>query len=449
MILKIKLNMSMRLNKKYNYLIISSLYICLFSLSVKAQVYQITDFGAKGDAKTLNTNAIQKTIDACAKAGGGTVWIPAGIFLSGELELKSHITLHLDNGAILLGSPDMKDYPNKKCLLFGENLQNFALTGKGTIDGNGKAFFNADWTFKPRPEPWLKFLNGQNLTFRDIRLVNSPAHVLDLTECDGVVVDGISIINDRLSPNTDGIDVRNTRNVRISNCYIETGDDAICLKTSIKKTPPKYFTENITVSNCILKSDDAGLKLGTGSAYLTRNCVFSNCIIQDTRFGIALFMEEGGRLENYQFNNIVIQGKSRHKTEYPIFIDIDRKKQEYAFGKIDGVQFNNLTIETRGNILIGGQKTALIENISFDNVKMKIIEAVDLKEMKKPKGNRSVPRFADSDDFAPENAHLTIGNVQNITLRNFTIQDDKLGAKREPLILKNVIEINKIDFEIK
>jgi Glycosyl hydrolases family 28 len=264
-----------------------------------------------------------------------------------------------------------------------------------------------------------------------------------------VVVEGISIINDMLSPNTDGIDVRNTRNVRISNCYIETGDDAICLKTSIKSSQPKYFTENVTVTNCILKSDDAGLKLGTGSAYLTRNCIFSNCVIQDTRFGIALFMEEGGKIENYQFNNIIIQGKSRHKTEYPIYIDIDRKKQAYNFGKIDGVQFNNLTIETRGNILIGGQKTALIENISFDNVKMKITEAVDLKEMKKPKGNRSVPRFADSDDFAAENAHITIGNAQNITLRNFTIQDDNTSIKREPLILKNVIDMKKIEFETK
>jgi polygalacturonase len=418
-----------------------------FSPSVK--IFDITDYGAKGDGKTLNSLAIQKTIDECVKNGGGTVWIPAGVFLCGEIELKSNLTLHLDNGATLLGSPEIRDYPNKKSLLFGENIQNFALTGKGTIDGNGKSFFNADWSFKPRPEPWLKFLDCKSLTFRDIRLINSPAHVLDLTECDNVNIDGISIVNDRLSPNTDGIDVRNTRNVRIANCYIETGDDAICLKTSIKSPAPKYLTENVTVTNCILKSDDAGLKLGTGSAYLTRNCIFSNCVIQDTRFGIALFMEEGGKIENYQFNNIIIQGKSRHKTEYPIFIDIDRKKQEYAFGKIDGVQFNNLSIETRGNILIGGQKTALIENISFDNVKMKIIEAVDLKEMKKPKGNRSVLRFADSDDFAAENAHITIGNARNIILRNFIIQDNKTGAKREPLILKNVTEIKKVEFEVK
>lgn len=426
------------------------IFLFLFtSLSPSVKIFDITDYGAVSDGKTLSTQAIQKAIDACAKAGGGMVWIPAGIFLSGELELKSNITLHLDNGAVLLGSAEIKDYPKRKNLLYAENLQNFALTGKGTIDGNGKAFFNSDWTFNPRPKPWLKFLDCKNLTFRDIHLVNSPAHVLDLTECEGVVVDGISIINEMRSPNTDGIDVQNTRNVRISNCYIETGDDAICLKTNLKKTPPKYLTENVTVTNCILKSDDAALKLGTGSAYLTRNCIFSNCVIQDTRYGIALFMEEGGKIENYQFNNIIIQGKSRHKTEYPIFIDIDRKKLEYAFGKIDGVQFNHLTIETRGNILIGGQKTALIENISFDNVKMKITEAVDLKEMKKPKGNRSVPRFADSDDFAPENAHITIGNARNITLRNFSIQDDKSGTKREPLILKNVSEIKKIEFESK
>jgi polygalacturonase len=435
--------------KSSKLLIISILLSCFLPKFLFAQVFEITDYGTKGDSKTLNTVAIQKTIDECAKAGGGTVWIPAGAFLCGEIELKSNITLHLDNGAILLGSPNLKDYPKFKQLVHAENCQNIAIEGKGTIDGNGKSFFNADWTFKPRPEPWIKFLNCENITFRDVKLINSPAHVLDFTECDGVNVAGISIINDMLSPNTDGIDVRNTRNVHISNCYIETGDDAICLKTSIKNPTPKYLTENVVVTNCILKSDDAALKLGTGSAYLTRNCIFSNCVIQDTRFGIALFMEEGGKIENYQFNNIIIQGKSHHKTEYPIFIDIDRKKQEYAFGKIDGVQFNNLTIETRGNILIGGQKTAMIENISFENITMKIASASDLSKIQKPKGNRTVPRFADSDDFAAENAHITIGNARNITLRNFKIYDDKSGTKRETISLINAENVHRIEFEIK
>ncbi|MCU0443740.1 MAG: glycosyl hydrolase family 28 protein [Microscillaceae bacterium] len=438
----------MKWNKIYKYLIVSILYNFGFFLPIAAQVYKITDFGAKGDGKTMNTAFIQQAIDVCNKNGDGTVWIPAGIFVCGEIELKSNLTLHLDNGAILLGSPEIKDYPKFKQLIHAENLQNITFSGSGTIDGNGKSFFNPDWTFKPRPEPWIKFLNCQNIVIQEVRLINSPAHVLDFTECEQILVEGISIINDMRSPNTDGIDIRNTRNVRITNCYIETGDDAICLKTSLKNEIPRYFTENIIVSNCILKSDDAALKLGTGSAYLTRNCIFSNCVIQDTRFGIAIFMEEGGKLENYQFNNIIIQGKSRHKTEYPIFMDIDRKKPEYAFGQIKDVQFNDLIIETRGNILIGGQKTALIENISFSNVKLKIKEAVDLKTMKKPKGNRSVPRFADSDDFAAENAHITIGNARNITFKNFTLEIDSLGFKREPMVLKNTVEVKKNDFEI-
>jgi polygalacturonase len=430
------------------------LLILTNSFSAKAQVnpaqsYKITDFGAVGDAKILNTNAIQKSIDVCANNGGGTVLIPSGTFLCGEIALKSNVTLHLDNGAILLGSPDLKDYPIHKMLFWGENLKNFALTGMGTIDGNGKAFFNADWTPKPRPEPWIQIFDSENITLRDVHFINSPAHVLSFTQCDGINIDGISIINDMLAPNTDGIDVRNTRNVRIANCYIETGDDAICIKASMESYKPKYLTENILVTNCILKSDDAALKLGTGSAYLTRNCIFSNCVIQDTRFGIALFMIEGGKIENYQFNNIIIQGKSRHKTEYPIFIDIDKKKKEYSFGKIDGVQFNQITIETRGNILIGGQKSAMVENISFENVRMKIIDAVDLKKMKKPKGNKTVPYWEDSDDFANENAHITIGNAKNISLRNFVINDDKSGATREAIILKNTENIQKIDFQIK
>jgi polygalacturonase len=424
----------------------------LFSLIAgfaQAQTFLITSYGAKGDGKTLNTPFIQKTINACAEAGGGTVWIPSGVFLCGAIELKSNITIHLDNGATLLGSPDLKDYPKRPVFIYGEQLRNVAFGGKGIIDGNGKAFFNDDWTHKARPEPWIKFYDSHQITFRDIQLLNSPAHVLDFTECDGVNIDGINISNDMRSPNTDGIDIRNTRNVRISNCYIETGDDAICLKTSYKSTAPKYFTENVVVNNCILKSDDAALKLGTGSAYLTRNCIFSNCVIQDTRFAIALFMEEGGRIENYQFNNIIIQGKSRHKTEYPIYIDIDKKKQEYSFGTIQGVRFNNITIETRGNILIGGQKSAWVEDIVLENIKLHIKNAVDLKDMKKPKGNKSVPRWADSDDFASENAHVMIGNARNITLRNFKIYDDKSGTTRQSLSLKNTENVQKQDFEEK
>ncbi len=413
---------------------------------LSAQTYNITAFGAKADGKTINTVAIQKTIDAAAAKGGGTVWVPAGTFMTGGLRLRSNITLHLDNGARLLGSPDIKDYPNEH-LLWGDSLRNMAITGKGIIDGNGLAFVNADWTAKPRPEPWMRFNNGENLTIRDVSFVRAPSHTLYFRGCDGLVIDAINILNETMIPNTDGLDISNTRNVRISNCRIEAGDDAICLKSSGEPNP-KYLVENVVVTNCILKSDDAGLKLGTGSAHLTRNCLFSNCVIQNTRFGLALFMVEGGRIENYRFDNIIIQGQSRHRTEYPVYIDIDKKKEDSRYGQIDGIYFSNLVIETRGKILIGGQKEAMVENIVFDNVRMRIVKAVDLTDERKPKGNRFIPRWEESADFANENANVTIGNARDVLLRNFKITDDRSGVLRIPLQTINVQGIEQVDFKV-
>ncbi len=427
---------------------LKNVFLVFFSflnlLFLNGQTYNVLNFGAKGDGTTLNTQALQKAIDQVADNGGGTLWIPAGTFLTGELVIKSNITLHLDNGAVLLGSPNIADYSKTKKLISGENIQNFALTGKGIINGNGQAFFTPDWQPKDRPEPWIKILGGENITFRDVKFINAPSHVLDVTNCDGVIFDGITIKNDARAPNTDGLDIRNSRNIRVANCHIETGDDAICLKSSKVKTgEPKYLCENIVVTNCIIKSDDAGLKLGTGSAYLTRNCVFSNCIIQDTRFAIALYMGEGGSIENYQFQNIVIQGKSRHPTDYPIFMDIDRKSAEFSYGKIKGISFSDMTIETRGNILIGGQKGSMVEDIVFDNVKMTFSETVDLSKMNKPRGNRFLKRLEGSEDFASQNAHISIGNAKNVVFRNSRLIDKKNGFKRPPFFIQNTEGVQK------
>jgi polygalacturonase len=415
----------------------SWLIIWAIAWPAAAQVYQITDFGAVGDGRTLNTQAIQQAIDSCARRGGGTVWVPAGVYLCGELTLASHLTLHLDNGAVLLGSPELAHYPNRH-FLHGRGLRHVTLTGQGTIDGNGPAFFNPDWTPKPRPEPWIAFRDCQHLTVSGIRLVNSPAHTLSFRECDRVSLTSLEILNDPRSPNTDGIDLRNTRNVRIADCHIETGDDAICLKASLEDKPPKYLVENILVSNCFLQSDDAAIKLGTGSGYLTRNCVFSNCIIQNTRFGVALFMQQGGQIENYQFNNLIIQGRSRHPTEYPIFIDIDKLKADSPFGRIDGVEFNQLTIETRGQVLIAGQPSAPVQNLSFANVRLRVVDATNPTGFKKPRGNKNTPHWPECADLAGENGHLVIGHARHLRFQNFVIETNATGAKRKAIILKNV-----------
>ncbi len=403
--------------------------IALWScFELKAIALNIAELGAVNDGKTLNTKAIQAAIDSCARAGGGQVLVPAGgAYLSGTLILKSKVLLHLENGALLLGSPNIADYhPGFPHLLFAENAEFTGITGTGTIEGNGPAFWDENFEPRNRPLPWLRFLNCRNLVFDGVSLLHSPAHVLVLTGCDGVVVNGLRIVNHMQSPNTDGIDVTDSRNVRISNCYIETGDDAICLKSH------SAWVENVVAFNNILISDDAAIKFGTGGHVGVRYCVFAGNVIRDTRYGIALFQMDGGRYEHCVFSDMVIHTASRHRTEYPIFVDIDKRQADGPLGSIEHITFSNLELITRGNCLIAGQKQAPIRNIRLENISLSAAAepAADLTTARKPRGNKTLGYFPDMADLSKENAWVTLGHVEGLMLQGVTIADEKRQRSR-------------------
>ncbi|NJK85988.1 MAG: hypothetical protein HC906_08525 [Bacteroidales bacterium] len=188
----------------------------------------------------------------------------------------------------------------------------------------------------------------------------------------------ISIINPFTGPNTDGIDLEASKNVTISDCYISTGDDAICLKSS------QDTVENVTVTNCILESDDAAIKFGTGSKYAIRFCTFNNIIIRKTRYGISLFMLMGGTFENNYFSNIIMEGGSRYIHEYPVFIDIDKRNEQYSYGKIRNITFTNIDMYSKGKILITGRPESNIEKLSLNNIRFILSDPADFKEADKP-----------------------------------------------------------------
>ena len=388
----------------------------LFAISLNIQ-----SFGATNDGKTLHTKAIQMAIDSCARVGGGEVLIPAGgVYLTGTIFLKSNVFLRLESGATLQGSPRMTDYDkNFPHLIFAEKAGNTGILGNGVIDGNGAAFWDENFEPKERPRPWLKFLHCSKLKFENIQLLNSPAHVLVLDHCNEVTVNDIRIVNHMQSPNTDGIDVTDSRNVLITNCYIETGDDAICLKSH------DVMIENVIATNNIISSDDAAIKFGTGGAVGVRYCTFSNNVIRNTRYGIALFQMDGGRYEHCQFTNMIIETASRHKTEYPIFVDIDKRLENGALGNIQNIQFSNIQIISRGNCLIAGQEKAVLQNISFDNITFIAKEnPADLSAIRKPRGNKRLGYYADMQDFASMNAWFTFGNIKGLSLRNVQVNDN-------------------------
>jgi polygalacturonase len=416
------------------------LWVLLCSCSISSQnnnlqkekVYNVIELGAISDGKTLNTKVLQNIIDDCSKKGGGTILFPKGIYLSGTLYLKSNITFEISKGAVLLGSSNMRDY--QQHFIFAKDVENFKITGKGIIDGQGKSFWTEDYKAKERPIGWIFIENGKNITIEDITLQNSPSHVVVLETCQNVYINHITILNDKQSPNTDGIDVINSSSVKIKNSFFSTGDDAICLKSKDK------LIQDVTVENCVLESDDAGLKFGTGSAIGIKNCIFKNVQIRNTRYGIALFMKDGGVFENNTFEEIIIQTNSRHKTDYPIFIDIDKREEQSTLGIVRNMYFKNIKMITRGNNLIAGHPKQFIESLHFENIDMTVLDPVNLSKMKKPKGNKDHDYHTGSADYAPINADFTFANTKKLTLKNIRINKniDEEDFKRKDFFFENV-----------
>jgi len=387
-----------------------------------AQTFNISDYGAVEGGTTYSTAAIQAALDDCRDNGGGTVLIPTGTYLTGSFQVYSHTRLQLAAGATLLGSQRLEDYDGEHPhLIWGDSIERFRLVGDGVINGQGESFFDRSgrsWKAAKgtRPRPWIRITNSKDIKVEGIELIHSPAHVLVFRKCRNVVVRGVSIRNDVRSPNTDGIDIKGCRQVLISDCFISTGDDAICLKSG------QDTVEQVVVSDCILISDDAAIKFGTGSRHPIRNCQFSNINISGTRYGVAFFMTQGGVYEHCQFSNILIETGSRHKTEYPIYMDIDKRSADQALGRIRDIDFSNVKIITRGNILIGGQSGHPVSGIRFDGVTMALTELTDLTAVsKKPRGNKSFPTLPGMADFSAVPAHFTLGHVADVKLEDIRI----------------------------
>lgn len=341
----------------------------LFAAPLKSETYNIKDFGAVGDGKTINTSAIQKAIDTCRDAGG-VVLVPTGTFISGAIRLFSNINLHLESGAVLKGSAKVADYyldSVRVGLIYTENSSNVFITGQGTIDGNGDVFVNqnqskvfdsastqytrqkdhfrevleglGDGPLVPldRPFQMIIFSNCKNVTVRDVLISNSPFWTLHFADCDGVIVSDIKVWNGRMIPNNDGIDVTSCSNVLIANCDIRAGDDAIAITGYAHHFDlPGYKnlrhdSENITVTNCYLQSRSSAIRVGGWDQNDMRNYAFSNIVISNSNRGINLCVRDEGSIEDMTFSNFVIKTRL-HTGDWwgngePIHISAIREKK--------------------------------------------------------------------------------------------------------------------------
>ena len=299
---------------KYCFLV----FLIHLKISLFAQ-YLITNYGAIPDGKTLNTTAIQSAIDTCFAHGGGKVIVPKGTFLTGTIVLKSGVNLHFTEGSILLGSSHREDYQKHDwyALILVKGQKNIKITGKGVIDGQGKTLGgNID---KMRKAGILK-----NVKPYDRPDENHRPQIIEMTDCHHILIENVTIKNAacwvqtyhhcsdlkfnkiRVEStaywNNDGIDIVDCRRVVIKNCFINSADDGICLKSQ----DPKLLCEDIKIARCTIRSSASAFKIGTASYGGFKRISVKNLYIFDTyRSAIALECVDGGILEDVKIKNIV------------------------------------------------------------------------------------------------------------------------------------------------
>ena len=424
-----------------------------------ARIFDAMDFGATGDGKTLDTKSINAAIDACHAAGGGMAYLRPGTYLSGTVVLQSNVTLYLEAGATLLGSTNRDDYSpqtgpslmgdaGQKHLIFARDAENVGLAGPGRVDGQGQAFWESrkreqpaaadgwkdviafDWVGRPpRPSPMLEFYNCKFLRIEDVRIENSAGWTLRPIHCDNVFIRGISIKNPVYGPNCDGIDPTCCRNVFISDCLIDTGDDAICLKSESPYGGETRVSKNITIANCVLSGCCNGLKFGTATRGGFENITFTNSVIFNDDVplgsriisGIALEMVDGGWIEGVLISNIRMQ-----RTRTPIFIRRGNRHPgpDGAPGKLRGVMIEN--IYATDSILtssVTGLPGFDVEDVTLSNIHIESDEggSADWVSRKIPEQEKSYPesrQFGRLPSYGFYCRHVTGLRLRNIEFKS-------------------------------
>ena len=367
------------------------------------QRISITRHGAVGDGATINTGAIQKTIDSIAAAGGGTAEIPEGVFLCGAIFLKPGVNLHLDKGAVLRCPTDMKHFPAQRTRIEGHFEESFnpalinadgcdglQITGEGTLDGAGLPIWEAFWKsikanrkFKNLDLPRARLClleNSKNVTVRGITFKDSQFWNLHLYKCEEVLVEKVrfEVPDDyKQAPSSDGVDVDSCRDVVIRDCWFSVTDDCVAMKGSKgpfamedKASPP---VESVLVTGCTFKRGHQAVSCGS-EATIVRNIVIENCTVKGPMplFRGKLRPDTPQRYENITFRNIVFENAGASIfaiapwTQY-----FDLKGQPAPSSVLKGVTVSGVTGELASLGSIGGHNNAAISDITLENIDVK------------------------------------------------------------------------------
>jgi len=388
-----------------------SVFLALCSFLLNASVYNIMDFGAINNGRDLTTVHIQDAIDKCFASGGGVVLVPKGEYLVGTLNLKSNVEFRLEKGAILKATTDLSKYQihneQPAGVFYTEDSHDVSITGNGKIFGQGMEFMYKDsakvirgevnkyirqgYDFrkvesglgdgpvmpKDRYHQMIIFSNCTNVTIKDFEVIDAPYWTFLIVHCDRVSVSGISINNNLLIPNSDGLDINSSSNVNVSQCIITCGDDAIVLAGYAHHFgDPGYkdiikSSQNINISNCILQSRSSGIRIGGWDQNHMSNYNFDNITIFDSNCGINITVRDSGSVQNVNFSNIRIETRM-HTGDWwgngePIKISALRGVPNSPIGIIKNIHFTNITCRGENAILMYASEETKLENIYFTN----------------------------------------------------------------------------------
>ncbi|MDX2052934.1 MAG: glycosyl hydrolase family 28 protein [Polyangiaceae bacterium] len=384
----------------------------------------VLDFGAIGDGRTDDTEAIQLALDRVSAAGGGTLLLPPGVYSCNTLHLRSHVLLHLSEGAVLQSREEAVAYPiigrtpnlpgKIQAFLWGEKLVDFGIEGPGSIDGGHPEALSGAEAAAISFRPALVFLRDcQRLHLSGCELRNSAYWTAHLQRCEDVVMQGLTLRSHPHRINADGIDPDGCRRVKIIECDVSTGDDAIVLKST-----EGDLCEDIIVERCVLRSSCAAAKLGTESLGIIRRVVVRNCRLESLERGIALHLKDGGAFEDVSFEDCTVLADGR----FAILIDASPRHPEHPFpGNIRRVLLRRLDVRTAGRFLIESEPPGLIEDLRVEDLSWYATGPLD-PNATKPAGAARTSVVAKTP--APL-ARFAARGVQGLVITRFEVHGDR------------------------
>jgi polygalacturonase len=394
--------------------------------------YNVNDFGIQSDSNHLVTPKINSLIQSVHANGGGTIYFPAGTYLTGPIKLLSNITVFLEAGARIKFSDNFDDYlpmvesryegvdvKSFSPLFYAYNAENITITGRGVIDGQGKKWWDflfelfkdpdrekTSWQLEfarqnkntPMPDDLFIFKQGfcrppfiqpmycKNVRIEGITIVNSPFWTVNPEFCDNVTISGITIINPP-SPNTDGINPESCTNVHISDCHISVGDDCITIKSGRdgpgrEKASP---AENYTITNCTMLSGHGGVVIGSEMSGDVRNIVISNCIFDGTDRGIRIKSTRGrgGIVENIRVSNIVMRDIRLEAIKLNLFYSHSEPEPvSERTPQFRNIHCSNITGTAKQAIAIIGLPEMPVSNVTFSDINLESDSGIAVSESK-------------------------------------------------------------------